>query len=238
MSKLSSTNKSFFTFSGVIGSAMAGSILFWAVQNNGIGSLVSPAFAAEGVKIARPAAAIVEPAGKQVAVFAGGCFWGIEGVFEHVKGVVSVQSGYAGGAKADADYDIVSGGKTNHAEAVRITYDPAKVSYNSLLHIFFSVAHDPTQLNRQGPDIGRQYRSAVFPANAAQRKAAIAYISQLGKAGNWRSPIVTKIEGYGFYPAEAYHQDFMAKNPNHGYIRAWDAPKLTSLKRIFPTRYR
>jgi peptide-methionine (S)-S-oxide reductase len=201
-------------------------------------SPIASAYAAEGISIAAPAAAIVEPKGTQTAVFAGGCFWGIEGVFEHVKGVVSAESGYAGGPKAKADYETVSGGRTGHAEAVRIRYNPALVSYNDLLHIFFSVTHDPTQLNRQGPDSGTQYRTAIFPATPAQSKAASAYIAQLGKAGYWKRPIVTKIEVYSFFPAEAYHQDFMAKNPAHGYIVAWDKPKVANLKKLFPGRYR
>ena len=201
-------------------------------------SLIGSAQAAEGIKINRPATTITEPKETQTAVFAGGCFWGIEGVFEHVKGVVSVESGYAGGTKASADYDVVSGGRTGHAEAVRIRYNPAVVSYNDLLHIFFSVAHDPTQLNRQGPDTGKQYRTAIFPSSPAQSKAAGAYIAQLGKAGFWKRPIVTKIEAYSFFPAESYHQDFMAKNPTHGYIVAWDKPKVANLKRLFPNSYR
>lgn len=201
-------------------------------------SLIGTAEAAEGIRIAAPAAAIVEPKGTQTAVFAGGCFWGIEAVFERVKGVTSVESGYSGGTKANADYDKVSGGGTAHAESVRIRYNPAVVSYNDLLHIFFSVTHDPTQLNRQGPDTGRQYRTAIFPANPAQKKAASGYIAQLGKAGYWKKPIVTKIEGYSFFPAETHHQDFMAKNPTHGYIVQWDKPKVANLKRLFPNRYR
>jgi peptide-methionine (S)-S-oxide reductase len=201
-------------------------------------SIISNAEAAEGIRIAAPATAIVEPKATQTAVFAGGCFWGIEGVFEHVKGVISAESGYAGGTKANADYDTVSGGRTGHAEAVRIRYNPALVSYNDLLHIFFSVTHDPTQLNRQGPDTGTQYRTAIFPATPAQSKAASAYIAQLGKAGVWKKPIVTKIEAYSFFPAEAYHQDFMAKNPTQGYIVAWDKPKVANLKKLFPNRYR
>ncbi|MEP7348508.1 MAG: peptide-methionine (S)-S-oxide reductase MsrA [Sphingorhabdus sp.] len=201
-------------------------------------SIISTAEAAEGIRIAAPAAAITEPKGTQIAVFAGGCFWGIEGVFDHVKGVISAESGYSGGTKANADYDIVSGGRSGHAESVRIRYNPALVSYNDLLHIFFSVTHDPTQLNRQGPDTGTQYRTAIFPGNAVQRKAASAYIAQLGKSGVWKRPIVTKIEAYSFFPAEIYHQDFMAKNPTHGYIIAWDKPKVANLKRLFPNRYR
>lgn len=199
---------------------------------------VTTAHAAEGIRIAAPAAPIVEPKGTQTAVFAGGCFWGIEGVFERVKGVTSVEAGYSGGTRANADYDRVSAGATRHAESVRIRYNPAVVSYNDLLHIFFSVTHDPTQLNRQGPDTGSQYRTAIFPANAAQRKAASAYVAQLGKAGYWKKPIVTKIEAFSFFPADSYHQDFMAKNPTHRYIVTWDKPKVANLKRLFPDRYR
>ena len=199
---------------------------------------IASAHAAEGVRIAAPAIDIVEAKGVQTAVFAGGCFWGIEGVFERVKGVTSVESGYSGGAKATADYNSVGSGRTGHAESVRIKYNPAIVSYNDLLHIFFSVTHDPTQLNRQGPDTGSQYRTAIFPANAAQRKAATAYIGQLSKAGVWKKPIVTKIEAYSFFPAETYHQNFMAKNPVHPYILTWDKPKVANLKRLFPARYR
>ena len=201
-------------------------------------SLVGTAEAAEGVKIAAPVAAITEAKGIQTAVFAGGCFWGIEGVFEHVKGVISAESGYAGGTKASADYDVVSAGRTGHAEAVRIKYNPAIVSYNDLLHIFFSVTHDPTQLNRQGPDTGKQYRTAIFPTSPAQSKAASTYIAQLGKAGYWKRPIVTKIEPLSFFPAETYHQNFMTKNPMHPYINAWDKPKVANLKRLFPNSYR
>lgn len=201
-------------------------------------SLIGTAEAAEGIRIAAPAAAIVEPKGTQTAVFAGGCFWGIEGVFERVRGVTNVESGYSGGTRASADYDAVSAGLTAHSESVRIRYNPAIISYNDLLHIFFSVTHDPTQLNRQGPDTGKQYRTAIYPANPAQRKAASAYIGQLGKAGYWKKPIVTKIEAYSFFPAETYHQDFMAKNPTHPYITTWDKPKVANLKRLFPNRYR
>lgn len=213
-------------------------LLFAAACGNETTSLIGTAEAAEGIRIAAPAAAIAEPKGTQTAVFAGGCFWGIEGVFERVKGVTSVESGYSGGTNANAGYDMVSGGHTAHAESVRIKYNPALVSYNDLLHIFFSVTHDPTQLNRQGPDTGKQYRTAIFPASAAQRKAAAAYIAQLGKAGYWKKPIVTKIETFSFFPAETYHQDFMAKNPKHGYIVTWDKPKVANLKRLFPNSYR
>jgi peptide-methionine (S)-S-oxide reductase len=176
--------------------------------------------------------------GLQTAVLAGGCFWGVEAVFEHVKGVRSAVSGYAGGSAADASYDKVTSEGTGHAEAVRIVYDPAQVSYGDLLRIYFSVAHDPTQLNRQGPDVGPSYRSAIFPQNAAQREAARQYVAQLAAAKSFPRPIVTRIESGGFYPAEAYHQDFMRKNPRHPYILAHDVPKVAALKRIFPASYR
>lgn len=219
-----------------LATALIGGAAFYITQSDS--SPIAAAYAAEGKAIPAPAAKISEPAGQQVAVFAGGCFWGIEGVFEHVEGVTKAESGYAGGLKDNADYEMVSNGDTGHAEAVRVTYDPAKVSYNTLLHIFFSVAHDPTQLNRQGPDTGRQYRSALFPANDAQRTAATAYIAQLGRAKMWNGPIVTKIEGGEFFAAEDYHQDYMVKNPNSGYIRAFDVPKVQALKRMFPALYR
>ena len=203
-----------------------------------VGTPIGSAVAAEGLRIAAPAARIVEPKTQQVAIFAGGCFWGIEAVFERVKGVTRVESGYSGDTKMTADYDLVSAGQTKHAESVRIYYDPARVSYNDLLHIFFSVAHDPTQLNRQGPDRGTQYRTAIFPANAAQRNAARAYIAQLDKAAYWQKPIVTTLEPFSFFPAETYHQDFMAKNPRHPYIVQWDKPKITNLEKLFPQYYR
>lgn len=203
-----------------------------------VGTPIGSAVAAEGLRIAAPAARIVEPKTQQVAIFAGGCFWGIEAVFERVKGVTRVESGYSGDTKATADYDLVSAGQTKHAESVRIYYDPTGVSYNDLLHIFYSVAHDPTQLNRQGPDRGTQYRTAIFPANAAQRNAARAYIAQLDKAAYWQKPIVTTLEPFSFFPAETYHQDFMAKNPRHPYIVQWDKPKITNLKKLFPEYYR
>ena len=199
---------------------------------------IGNAHATEGLRIDAPAARIAEPKTRQVAVFAGGCFWGIEAVFERVKGVTRVESGYSGDTKATAYYNLVSAGQTKHAESVRIHYDPARVSYNDLLHIFFSVAHDPTQLNRQGPDRGTQYRTAIFPINAAQRNAASAYIAQLDKAAYWKRPIVTKLEPFSFFPAETYHQDFMAKNPRHPYIVQWDKPKIANLKRLFANHVR
>jgi peptide-methionine (S)-S-oxide reductase len=176
--------------------------------------------------------------GLQTAVLAGGCFWGVEAVFEHVKGVRDVVSGYAGGSAGDASYDKVSSERTGHAEVVRVTYDPAQVSYGQLLRIYFSVAHDPTQLNRQGPDVGPSYRSAIFPQNAAQKQVAEAYIAELGSARVYGKPIVTRIESGRFYPAEAYHQDFMKRNPRHPYILAHDVPKVAALKRLFPAMYK
>ncbi|MDE8653764.1 peptide-methionine (S)-S-oxide reductase MsrA [Novosphingobium album (ex Liu et al. 2023)] len=187
-----------------------------------------------------PAAALTAAEGKGIrtAIFAGGCFWGVEGVFSHVKGVTSVVSGYHGGAGKDADYASVSSGATGHAEAVRVRYDPAVVRYDELLRIFFSVAADPTTLNRQGPDIGTQYRSALVPLDAGQRQVATAYLAQLAKARLWSRPIVTRIESYrGFFPAERHHQDFMAANPRNPYILRWDQPKVAGLKALYPGYY-
>jgi peptide-methionine (S)-S-oxide reductase len=173
------------------------------------------------------------------AVFAGGCFWGVEAVFEHVEGVTDVVSGYAGGDAATAQYTSVGGGRTGHAESVRVSYDPAKVSYEQLLHVFFTVAHDPTQLNRQGPDVGPQYRSVVFYADDAQRRAAAAYIAELTRAKAFDRPIVTQLVPLkGFYEAEAYHQDFAAKHPDNRYIVVNDAPKVAQLRKRFPDLYR
>ncbi|WP_457106442.1 peptide-methionine (S)-S-oxide reductase MsrA [Methylobacterium sp. P5_C11] len=197
-----------------------------------------PAFAEEAPR-RLPEAAIQagEAPGSRVAVFAGGCFWGVQGVFQHVRGVSRAVSGYAGGTRADADYRTVSGGGTGHAEAVAVTYDPAAIRYDDLLRIFFSVALDPTQVDRQGPDTGRQYRSALFPQDAEQARVARAYIAQLDAAKVYARPVATKIElGAAFYPAEAYHQDYMALHPGHPYIAANDAPKLEALKQLFPER--
>ena len=175
----------------------------------------------------------------QTAVVAGGCFWGVEGVFEHMRGVKKVVSGYAGGDAGNASYSKVSTGGTGHAESVQITFDPAEVSYGDILRVFFSVAHDPTQLNRQGPDTGPQYRSAIFYANEAQRDLARSYIADLDKSGQFSRAIVTKVDPLrGFYPAEKYHQDFMAQNPAHPYIVFHDLPKVRALKRIYPEYYR
>jgi peptide-methionine (S)-S-oxide reductase len=174
-----------------------------------------------------------------VAVVAGGCFWGVQGVFQHVKGVTSAVSGYAGGEKSTAHYEVVGSGTTGHVESVQVTYDPRQVSYGRLLQIFFSVAHDPTQLNRQGPDYGTQYRSAIFPANDEQAAVAKAYIAQLDQARVFKKRVVTKIEsGRAFYPAEAYHQDFLTLHPTYPYIVINDLPKIEDLKRRFPEIYR
>ena len=174
-----------------------------------------------------------------VAVFAGGCFWGVQGVFQHVEGVTNAISGYAGGEAATAHYQRVSIGDTGHAESVRVSYDPRKISYGRLLQIYFSVAHDPTELNRQGPDSGAQYRSAIFPTNAEQAKVARAYIAQLNEAHVFQSAIVTRIEpDRTFFPGEAYHQDFLTRNPTNPYIVINDLPKVRSLKLFFPEIYR
>jgi peptide-methionine (S)-S-oxide reductase len=189
-----------------------------------------------------PAPAVDEAPGSaasEVAVFAGGCFWGVQGVFQHVDGVTSAVSGYAGGDKATARYEAVSSGLTGHAESVRVTFDPRKISYGGLLRIFFSVAHDPTELDRQGPDTGTQYRSALFPVTAEQARVASAYIAQIDQAHVFDAAIATKIEpGREFYPAEDYHQDYLTRHPNNPYIVFNDLPKIEHLKQVFPLLYR
>ena len=195
-------------------------------------SSTSPAEAA--VNIPAPSVNVPASGGTAVAVLAGGCFWGMEGVFERVDGVRSVTSGYAGGNRGDASYREVTTGRTGHAEAVRIVYDPGEVSYGRLLQIYFSVAHDPTQVNRQGPDRGPQYRSAIFPQNAAQRRAAEAYIAQLDRSGRFPRSIATRIESGRFFRAEDYHQNFMRRNPRHPYIVAHDVEKVEDLRATFP----
>ena len=180
----------------------------------------------------------VPAAGQQTAVFAGGCFWGVEAVFDHVKGVRKATSGYAGGNAGTADYETVSTGRTGHAESVRVVYDPSKVSYGQLLKVYFSVAHDPTQLNRQSPDVGTQYRSEIFTTTPAQQTTAKAYIAQLTAAKAFPAPIVTRVEPLrAFYPAEAYHQHYLAQHPHDPYIVYNDAPKLVHLKQLFPALY-
>jgi peptide-methionine (S)-S-oxide reductase len=209
-----------------------------AVAFASLAGLVPPVLAGGGEKaVSIPASTTdVAPApGDQVAVLAGGCFWGMEAVFEGVKGVKSVVSGYAGGTRETATYAQVSTERTRHAEAIRIVYDPRVVSYATLLRIYFSVAHDPTQLNRQGPDVGPSYRSAIFPQNAGQARVARAYIDQLGRSGAYDARIVTRIENGPFFEAEAEHQDFARRNPNHGYIVRWDKPKVAAFRAAFPS---
>ena len=175
----------------------------------------------------------------QTAVLAGGCFWGVQGVFQHTKGVKNVLSGYSGGEKTTATYEQVGSGRTGHAESVQIVFDPREISYGEILRIYFSVAHDPTELNRQGPDTGTQYRSVIFYADASQQRIAQAYIAQLERAHVFPQPIVTRVDPLkAFYPAEAYHQDFLNRHPDHPYIVFNDAPKIASLKKLFPQDYR
>ena len=183
--------------------------------------------------------ALAAAASQDTAVFAGGCFWGIEAVFEHVKGVKSAVSGYAGGSVANPSYEVVSSGDTGHAESVQVIYDPSQISYGQLLQIFFSVAHDPTQLNRQGPDHGTQYRSAIFYKDATQQRIAESYIKQLTSAKTFSRPIVTEVTKLrAFYPAEAYHQDYLVNHPNQLYIVINDKPKIEALRKEFPAIYR
>jgi peptide-methionine (S)-S-oxide reductase len=200
-----------------------------------------PAVAAEEAH-AVPPPAVDEQAGRaqsEVAVLAGGCFWGVQGVFQHVKGVTDAVSGYTGGAAGTADYETVSTGTTGHAESVRVTFDPQKISYGRILQIYFSAAHDPTELDRQGTDTGTQYRSTIFPMNAEQARIAGAYVTQLDRAHVFDAPVVTTIEpDRTFYPAEAYHQDFLARHPTYPYIAINDLPKIAALKRLFPALYR
>ncbi|QOZ28607.1 peptide-methionine (S)-S-oxide reductase MsrA [Bradyrhizobium sp. CCBAU 51753] len=199
---------------------------------------VAPSVAAEDAVIIPPPAADVQETGLKTAVLAGGCFWGVQGVFQHTAGIASAVSGYSGGSKATADYSMVSTGSTGHAESVEIKYDPQKISYGKILQIFFSVVHDPTQLNRQGPDSGTQYRSAIFTTNAEQKKVADAYIAQLNAAKVYKKPIVTKVGVLeAFYPAESYHQDYLTLHPNQPYIAYNDIPKVENLKKIFAENY-
>ncbi len=206
------------------------------------GGFVAARSSAEEVRLVPPPV-LDETAGQaaapEVAVLAGGCFWGVQGVFQHVAGVTSAVSGYAGGEAVTAHYETVGTGGTGHAESVRITFDPATISYGRILQIYFSVAHDPTQLDRQGPDVGPQYRSAIFPTSDEQARIAKAYIAQLDQARAFDAAIVTRIEpGRSFYPAEDYHQDFLARHPGHPYIAINDLPKVAALQALFPERYR
>jgi len=216
--------------------ATGGAVLVALGLHLGMGS----ARAAEAAVVIPPPALDEPAAGRhtETAVFAGGCFWGVQGVFQHVKGVTNAVSGYSGGARDTAHYETVSGGNTGHAESVQVTFDPTQVSYGKLLQVYFSVAHDPTTLNYQGPDHGTQYRSALFPTDDEQRKVAQAYIAQLDSAKVYRAPIVTKVEAFkGFYPAEGYHQNFLTLNPDYPYIVINDLPKVADLKRVFPASY-
>ncbi|ESX22175.1 MULTISPECIES: peptide-methionine (S)-S-oxide reductase MsrA [unclassified Mesorhizobium] len=199
----------------------------------------SPARSAEDAVVIPPPAVDEKAAsGSEKAIFAGGCFWGVQGVFQHVKGVTKAVSGYTGGAKDDAVYETVGSGRTGHAESVEITYDPSKVTYGQLLQVYFSVAHNPTQLNYQGPDSGTQYRSTIFAENGEQQKIAQSYIAQLDQAKVFSKPIVTTLEtGKTFYPAEEYHQDFLTLNPTYPYIVYNDLPKVANLKALFPGLY-
>ncbi|WP_396119602.1 peptide-methionine (S)-S-oxide reductase MsrA [Devosia aquimaris] len=191
------------------------------------------------VVIPAPSQDLTETGSTATAVFAGGCFWGVQGVFQHVKGVTRAVSGYSGGSAETATYELTGSGTTGHAESVEVTYDPSVVSYGDLLHIYFSVAHNPTQLNYQGPDHGTQYRSTIFPQSDAQAETAKAYINELNATGLFERPIVTTIEAFqGFYPAEQYHQDFLTLNPTWPYIVVHDLPKIAALKAIFPQEYR
>jgi peptide-methionine (S)-S-oxide reductase len=227
-SRVASINALLFTFLSVLGAAL----------------LLSPS-ATRAAEIAQliPIPALDEPSASsgtlEIAVLAGGCFWGVQGVFQHVKGVTSAVSGYAGGDQRTAHYEIVSSGTTGQAESVQVTFDPHQISYGRILQIYFSVAHDPTQLNRQGPDNGTQYRSAIFTENMEQEKIAKAYIAQLNQAGVFKSSIVTKISPLkGFYAAENYHQNFLVANPNYPYIVINDLPKVENLRRLYPDIYR
>jgi peptide-methionine (S)-S-oxide reductase len=210
-----------------------------------IGALAITAFAVGPLRAAEDAVIIPAPAADvqgsdaiQTVVIAGGCFWGVQGVFQHTAGVVNAVSGYAGGNKITADYNMVSTGTTGHAESVQIKYDPKKISYGKILQIFFSVVHDPTQLNRQGPDSGTQYRTAIFTTSDEQKKVADAYIAQLNAAKVYKKPIVTNVGPLeAFYPAEAYHQDYLTLHPNQPYIAYNDIPKVENLKKIFADIY-
>ena len=223
------------------GFLLFGSLLGIAVAMLALRAFVGTPARAESAVLAPPAKndSAKAPGPLQTAVVAGGCFWGVEGVFEHVRGVRDVVSGYAGGDADTAHYDVVGSGRTGHAESVQITFDPQEISYGEVLRIFFSVAHDPTQLNRQGPDTGTQYRSAIFYADDTQKSIANEYIAQLDAGRVFPRGIVTRVEALqGFYPAESYHQDFIAKNPRYPYVVFNDLPKIRNLEKEFPDFYR
>ena len=206
----------------------------------GVGVPAAASAAEAAVPIPPPAVDNPKMSGPtQTAVIAGGCFWGVQGVYQHVRGVQQVLSGYSGGTRETADYEAVSRGATRHAESVEIRFDPQQVSYGEILQIYFSVVHDPTQLDRQGPDVGPQYRSSIFYGDDTQKRIAESYIAQLEKAKIFGRAIVTRVDPLGgFYPAEAYHQDFLIRNPTYPYIVVHDLPKLENLKKVFPGRYR
>ena len=208
----------------------------------GFGAVFGDAAWAAEKAVVIPAPAVDNPkvsASPQTAVIAAGCFWGVQGVYQHVRGVQRAMSGYSGGTKATADYEAVSRGSTGHAESVEIRFDPKEISYGEILQIYFSVVHDPTQLNRQGPDTGPQYRSNIFYVDESQKRIAQAYIAQLNNAKLFPRSIVTRVDPLnGFYPAEAYHQDFLLRNPTYPYIVIHDLPKIGQLKKVFPARYR
>lgn len=226
---------------GVIPAAGLGLVVLAAALFTGLGPALPPRSGA-ATSIAVPAPNVDEPASAaaETAVLAGGCFWGVQGVFAHVKGVTAAVSGYAGGDRATANYQTVASGSTGHAESVRITYDPAQVTYGQLLQVYFSVVQDPTELNRQGPDVGTEYRSAIFAQDATQQRVAQSYIAQLTQAAVFPGPIVTTVvpPKAQFFPAEAYHQDFFNSNPSNPYVVANDIPKLEGLKQLFPALYR
>ena len=218
------------------------SLALRAVTALAVSAVVAQCAPAQAESVVKLPAAVTDPAVKAkraTAVLAGGCFWGVEGVFSNVKGVISVESGYHGGSAATAKYERTHDGKSGHAEAVRIVYDPSQVSYGTLLRILFSVVADPTLKNRQGPDVGSQYRAAIVPMDAVQRRVATAYMAQIGRGKYFAKPVVVPVETYRrFYRAEANHQDFMRRNPRNGYILRWDAPKLAALKRLYPDKVR
>ncbi len=203
----------------------------------GVFALSAPVAAERAVPIPAVAQDVPAASGLQTAVLAGGCFWGMEAVFEHVRGVRAVTSGFAGGDRATATYEQVSTERTGHAEAVKVVYDPRQVSFGTLLRVYFSVAHDPTQVGGQGPDAGPSYRSAIFPQTPQQRAVAAAYLAQLARTKAFSRPLTTRLETGGFFPAEAYHQDFFNRNPNHPYIVTYDKPKLAAFRAAYPKLY-
>ncbi len=218
------------SIAAILAIVLVGTFLYSLTAAPAENAVIIPAPVVDNPKAAGP---------MQTIVLAGGCFWGIQAVYQHVQGVKSSISGYSGGTKANADYDLVSLGNTGHAESVQVTFDPKEVSIGQLLQIYFSVAHDPTQLNRQDPDVGTQYRSNIFYSDESQKKIAEAYIAQLNKAKVYPKPIATRVDPLkGFYAAEAYHQDFLFLNPTQPYIAHYDIPKLENLKRVFPALYR